>query len=242
MHRWSSLGERQLALLGQLANDKDPEEPWHPGEFRIAYALRDRGLATIKCSGREVDAQVTEAGAFCLQHGHHPDDPAHAGEGKAAKDRATGGTRSASYADRPAALARRPKAKELIERLVTDRRVTFNKPDDATATEWRRVIDYAKRHSLIPEGNRIESLRTWNRDLQISLVEGPHRNSLRQRPDEAAPVHVPTQLRSPHPVVAALNLCARIPPKGRFAGPAPVWIGLFQSDPRSTSTSHLRTT
>ncbi|MEV7458832.1 hypothetical protein [Streptomyces rubiginosohelvolus] len=205
MHRWSSLNERQLALLGRLANDKAPEGSWHPGEFRTADALRDRGLVTIKRSRSEVDAQVTEAGAFYLQHGHHPDDPAHAREGKAAKDRATGGSRSASYADRPVALARRAKAKELIARLVTDRRVTFTKPDDATVTEWRRVIDYAKRHSLIPEGERIESLRMWNRDLQASLVEGPHPNSLRQRRDEAAPVHVPTELRSPHPVVAALR-------------------------------------
>ncbi|MEU6927655.1 hypothetical protein AB0A05_00595 [Streptomyces sp. NPDC046374] len=115
MHRWSPLNERQLALLDRLANGKESEEPWDPGEFRTAYALRDRGLVTIKRSGSKVDAQVTEAGTFYLQHGHHPDDPAHAGEEKAAKGKATGGTRSASYADRPVALARRAKAKELIE-------------------------------------------------------------------------------------------------------------------------------
>ncbi|MFF8269437.1 hypothetical protein ACF059_18880 [Streptomyces sp. NPDC016562] len=217
MHRWSPLNERQLALLDRLASGKESEEPWDPGEFRTAYALRDRGLVTIKRSGGEVEAQVTEAGTFYIQHGHHPDDPAHAGEEKTAKGKATGGTRSASYADRPVALARRAKAKELIERLVTDRRATFTKPDDATVTEWRRVIDYAKRHRLIPEGKRIESLRMWNRDLQISLVEGPHPNSLRQRPDEAPPVHVPTQLRSPHPVVAALR-----DDEGRLVMPAPL--------------------
>ncbi|MEV0415959.1 hypothetical protein AB0I68_35685 [Streptomyces sp. NPDC050448] len=205
MHRWSPLNERQLALLGRLASGKESEEPWDPGEFRTAYALRDRGLVTVKRSGGEVDAQVTEAGTFYIQHGHHPDDPSHAGEEKTAKGKAAGGTHSAAYADRPVALARRTKAKELIERLVTDRRVTFTEPDDATVTEWRRVIDYAKRHDLLPEGKRIESLRMWNRDLQISLVEGPHPNSLRQRPDEAPPVHVPTQLLSPHPVVAALR-------------------------------------
>lgn len=124
---------------------------------------------------------------------------------KTAKGKATGGTRSASYADRPAALARRAKAKELIKRLVTDRRVTFTKPDDATVTEWRRMIDHANRHSLVPEGKRVESPRMWNRDLQISLVEGPHPNSLRQRPDEAPHVHVASQLRSQHPVMAALR-------------------------------------
>lgn len=127
MHRWSPLNERQLALLGRLANGKESED-WDPGEFRTAYALRDRGLVTIKRSGGEVDAQVTEAGTFYIQHGHHPDDPAHAEEEKAAKGKAAAGTRSASYADRPVALARRAKVKALIEQLVTDRRVTFTKP------------------------------------------------------------------------------------------------------------------
>lgn len=217
MHRWSPLNERQLTLLRRLANGKKSEERWDPGEFRTAYALRDRGLVTIKRSGSEVDAQVTEAGTYYIQHGHHPDDPAHAGEKKTAVGKKARSTGSASHADRPVALARRTKAKELIERLGTDKRVTVTEPDDATVTEWRRVIDYAKRQSLVPEGNRIESLRMWNRDLQISLVEGPHPNSLRQRPDEAPPVHVPTQLRSPHPVVAALR-----DDEGRLVMPAPL--------------------
>ncbi|WP_327177056.1 hypothetical protein OG599_18390 [Streptomyces sp. NBC_01335] len=217
MHRWSPLNERQLALLGRLANGRESEKPWDPGEFRTAYALRDRGLVTIKRRGGEADAQVTKAGVFYLRHGLHPDDPAHAGEAQTAQGKEAGITRSASYAGRPVALARRTKAKELIERLVPDRRVTISEPDDTTVTEWRRVIYYAKRHGLVPEGKRIESLRMWNRDLQISLVEGLHPNSLRQRPDEAPPVHVPTQLRSLHPVVAALR-----DDEGRLVMPGPL--------------------
>ncbi|MER5489705.1 hypothetical protein [Streptomyces sp. NPDC002490] len=30
MHRWSPLNERQLALLGRLANGKESEKPWDP--------------------------------------------------------------------------------------------------------------------------------------------------------------------------------------------------------------------
>ncbi|MEV1094506.1 hypothetical protein AB0I87_03330 [Streptomyces sp. NPDC049952] len=212
MHRWSSLNKRQLVLLCRLANSEKFEKPWDDDEFRTTYALRNRGLVTIKRSDGEVDAQLTEAGTFYIQHGHYPDDPAHATNKKTA-----GRTRSASYVDRPVALARRTKAKDLIERLVTNRRVTINEPDEATVTEWRRVIDYAKRHTLLPECKRIESLRRWDRDLQISLLEGPHPNSLRQRPDEAPPVRVPTQLRSPHPVVAALR-----DDEGRLVMPTPL--------------------
>lgn len=204
-------------MLGRVASGKESKEPWDSSEFRTSYALRDRELVTIKRSGSEVVAKVTKAGIFYIQRGHHPDDPAHSREKKTARGKATDGTRSASYADRPVALARRTKAKELIERLVRDLRVTFAEPDDATVTEWRRVIDYAKRHSLVPEGKHIESHRMWNRDLQISLIEGSHPNSLRQRPDEAPPFHVPTQLRSPHPVVAALR-----DDEGRLVMPAPL--------------------
>ncbi|MCJ1678248.1 hypothetical protein MTF65_13000 [Streptomyces sp. APSN-46.1] len=162
-------------------------------------------MATIKRSGGEVHAQVTTAGTFYIQNGHHPDNPAHAGEKKIAKEGGTGGSRSVSYGDRPLARARRVKATDLAERLVTERRVTITQPDEPTVTEWRRVIDYAKRHSLVPEGKRIERVRMWNRDLQISLVEGPHPNSLRQEPNGAPPVPVPAQLRSPHPAVATLR-------------------------------------
>ncbi|MGW7098395.1 hypothetical protein [Streptomyces sp. NPDC054838] len=205
MHRWSPLNERQLALLARLANSEDLGTSWDPSEWRSAYALRDRGLVMIKRSSGEVQTQVTEAGKFCIQHGHHPDDPAHAGDEKTANEQGKRGGRSPSYNDRPIALARRTKATELVRRLVADRRHTIAQPDEATVTEWRRVIDYAKRHGLVPEGKRIERIRMWNRDLQISLADGPHPNSRRQAPDDAPPIQVPTQLRSPHPAVAALR-------------------------------------
>ncbi|GHB16051.1 MULTISPECIES: hypothetical protein [Streptomyces] len=85
MHRWSSLNKRQLALLCRLANSEKSEKPWDADEFRAAYALRDRGLVTIKRSDGEVDARLTEAGTFYIQHGHHPDDPAHATNKKTAE-------------------------------------------------------------------------------------------------------------------------------------------------------------
>ncbi|MFD3618770.1 hypothetical protein ACFWWT_26715 [Streptomyces sp. NPDC058676] len=83
----------------------------------------------------------------------------------------------------------------------------ISKPDESEITEWRRVIDFAKRHGLIPQGKRIEKQRLWNaaRDLQISLVDGPHANSGRTPLEDTPQVPVPTQLRSPHRIVAGLR-------------------------------------
>ncbi|MEU5837757.1 hypothetical protein ABZ820_29360 [Streptomyces diacarni] len=111
------------------------------------------------------------------------------------------------YSERPIPLARRAKAIRLIEQLTTKPRVTISAPTEEEVTEWRRVIDFAKRHGLVPEGKHIEKQREFNlgRDLQISLLNGPHPNTNRQSPDEVRRVPVPSQLRSPHPAVAALR-------------------------------------
>jgi hypothetical protein len=56
------------------------------------------------------------------------------------------------YSERPVARARRAKAKELIDRLVAEGRVRITDPDDDEVAEWRRVVNYAKRHGLEPAG------------------------------------------------------------------------------------------
>ncbi|WP_327660903.1 hypothetical protein [Streptomyces sp. NBC_00498] len=199
MHRWSPLNERQTALLSRLARDE--LDPQNAGEWRSLYALRDRGLATVKRGRKGAQVEVTEAGRFYAEHGRHPDSPDHA-DGDT-KD--VGRRHPLPYSERPIARARDTKAKKLVEQLVSEGRVTFTDPDEETLTEWRRVINYAKRHGLEPPGKRIEKMRMYNRDLQISLVTGPHANSRRESPQNAPTVHVPVQLRSPHPVVAALR-------------------------------------
>ncbi|MFZ3494132.1 hypothetical protein ACODT5_13055 [Streptomyces sp. 5.8] len=125
------------------------------------------------------------------------------------------------YSERAmAARARRAKAAGLIERLVAERRVVIPEPDEETEAELRRAVDYAKWHNLTPPGKRIEKLRLRNRDLQISLEDGPHHNAKSERPESAPPIPVPAQLRSLHPVVAALKedryrLAVSAPLRGR---------------------------
>ncbi|MFF7838237.1 hypothetical protein ACFZC6_05375 [Streptomyces ossamyceticus] len=93
---------------------------------------------------------------------------------------------------------------ELVERLRTEGRVRV--ADDDQVAEWRKVIDYAKRHGLEPPGKRIEKVRFGAGGLELYLAEGPHPNSgSRKQRGDASVVPVPTRLTSPHSVVAALR-------------------------------------
>ncbi|WP_259471828.1 hypothetical protein [Streptomyces shenzhenensis] len=111
-----------------------------------------------------------------------------------------------SYSERPVARARRAKAQELIERLVAEGRVRITDPDDDEVAEWRRVVNYAKRHGLEPAGKRIEKVPYGGSGLELFLAEGPHPNARSQRPKESQGlVPVPVRLGNLHPMVAALK-------------------------------------
>jgi hypothetical protein len=136
VHRWSALNERQRALLERVAAGEEPGA-WSPGDWRSAYALRDRGLLAVGRAGGHGRAEVTEAGRFYVRLGHHPEDPAFEGggaqevsAGPPASTRADGRREDARrkrsptpYSERPIARARRAKAQELVQRLVAEGRV-----------------------------------------------------------------------------------------------------------------------
>lgn len=110
------------------------------------------------------------------------------------------------YGERPVARARRAKAQELIERLVAEGRVRITDPDDDEVAEWRRVVNYAKRHGLEPAGKRIEKVPHGGPGLELFLAEGPHPNARSERPKEGgALVPVPSRLGHLHPMVTALK-------------------------------------
>ncbi len=88
---------------------------------------------------------------------------------------------------------------------MAEGRVIVSDPDEDEVTEWRRVINYAKRHGLEPQGKRIEKTSFGRSGLEMYLATGPHVNSRGQAPNNAPQVRVPAQLRSPHPVVMALR-------------------------------------
>jgi hypothetical protein len=86
------------------------------------------------------------------------------------------------YSERPVARARRAKAQELIERLFAEGRVRTTDPVDDEVAEWRRVVNYAKRHGLEPAGKRIEKVPYGGPGLELFLADGPHPNARSQRP------------------------------------------------------------
>lgn len=111
-----------------------------------------------------------------------------------------------AYSERPVARARRAKAQELIERLVAEGRVRITDPDDDEVAEWRRVVNYAKRHGLEPAGRRIEKVPYGGPGLELFLAEGPHPNARSQRAKASGGlVPVPARLGQLHPMVTALK-------------------------------------
>ena len=97
-------------------------------------------------------------------------------------------------------------ATKLLEQLAAERKVIVVKPTEDEVVAWRKVIDFAKRHGLVPDGHRIEKFTTWNKDLQISLVAGAHPNTGRTALLADGPItRVPDSLRQCNPVVARLR-------------------------------------
>ncbi|WP_251057236.1 hypothetical protein [Streptomyces sp. ISL-94] len=135
MHRWSPLNDRQRELLRRL--DASEELGSASAERLSMYALRDRGLLVVVRRHGAVQTEVTDAGRFYLEHGHHPEDPRYTSalQGAAKKT-------PMPYSERPVVRARRAMAAELIERLVAERRVVIPAPDEAMETEYRRATQW----------------------------------------------------------------------------------------------------
>ncbi|MEU6172402.1 hypothetical protein ABZ832_10760 [Streptantibioticus parmotrematis] len=92
----------------------------------------------------------------------------------------------------------------MVERLLTEGRIRVTEEDQID--EWRKVIDYAKRHGLEPPGKQIGKVSLGAGGWELYLREGPHPNSRSRKPaGDPSVVPVPTRLTSPHPVVAALR-------------------------------------
>jgi len=229
VRRWDSLNEQQLELLKRIDVDEDLGGPEHAHLRRSANALRDRGLISLSKRGGIWRAEMAQAGRFYLDHGHHPDDPRFAppqaqhpattpakstpvgAQPQPKPAKAVGANPTRARRQPPLATARTVaqrhiEATKLVERLVADELVVIKAPTDADIARWRKIVDFAKRHDLVPEGHRIEKTQQWNRDrdLHIRLIKGRHINATRDT-TSLPQVPVPESLRAPHPIVAELR-------------------------------------
>ncbi|MBK3578377.1 PE-PGRS family protein [Streptomyces sp. MBT65] len=82
MHRWSPINDRQLALLIRIEDGTDPVTSDSPELALTARALKERRLITMPKQSGKWQAEITDAGRFYLEHGHHPDRPEPAPRGR----------------------------------------------------------------------------------------------------------------------------------------------------------------
>jgi hypothetical protein len=75
MHPWSPLNDRQLALLTRIGDGADPATSDSPEFALTARALKERRLIAMPKQNGKWQAEITDAGRFYLEHGHHPDRP-----------------------------------------------------------------------------------------------------------------------------------------------------------------------
>jgi hypothetical protein len=166
MRRWAKLNERQMATLrriveGESVTAKDSDLA------RTVYALRDRGLVSTPRENGIWTAEVTEAGRFYLEHGNY--------QGAAALTSLTvsskSGRRTAGLGPQsPQALAA-----DLIKRLQDEGgTLHVHDPDKATRALYRRALDAAKRHGLIPDGFRLLHTGRDRGDLILRLEDAAH--------------------------------------------------------------------
>lgn len=168
----------QLDVLRRVDSD-DPSERPTAGDAKAVYALRERGLVTTATRTGYWLATVTEAGRAVIS--------------------SAGSPQSATSAD-----SLPPEHVETVEDLVEalrsgGGRFTVDAPDLDERRRWRRMLAAAQKHDAVPSGTRIRHAGRDSGDLAIWF------ETIAPPPVEAADVPIPSQVRNPHPAVAALR-------------------------------------
>jgi hypothetical protein len=210
-----------MDVLRRVGEGEDLSRPEDVGLRTSARALQSRGLVKVTRRDGGWQAVITVSGEFCLKHGRHPEHPGLDQDGTPvqpwtsftqradAAPASSGGPESQvtqrSSPQSPLTQNRHAAAIKLIKRLESEQHVTIEDPQEDVVTEWRRTIDFAKRHGLVPSGKWIEKRRNWAGDLTIELLTGDPPNRRVRAGADLPPVPVPSQLRPIHPVVARLR-------------------------------------
>ncbi|WP_435127775.1 PE-PGRS family protein [Actinacidiphila sp. bgisy144] len=182
MQRWSRLNERQLVLLTRIAAGDDPVTSDSPELAQSARALKERGLITmLRGGGKKWQAAITDAGAFYLEHGHHPDRPAKRPRtavetSDSAEARVTEVSRSAARqgASRKHGASARTRGGEiggpaLIEQvLAAERFMRIPDPTPEERARYRRAFDAAR--TCAPAGYALKYSGRAKGDFFLGLL------------------------------------------------------------------------
>ncbi|WP_157554177.1 hypothetical protein [Nocardia crassostreae] len=196
-----------------------------------AQALAWRGLVAVSKKQGIWRAEITEAGRYYLQHGRYPDGHGERKplQQKTTRSKVRGeqgisdgpsGTNATKLpptdGERPVTAHRAPPdttaritaerrtaARKLVENLIANEELVIHQPDESEVARWRKVVDFAKRHKMVPEGQRLEKQRMYGGDLRIRLLKGVHFNSAAAA--ESTPTAVLDSIDQCHPLLADLR-------------------------------------
>lgn len=185
MHPWSPLNDRQLALLTRIGGGTSPVTSDSPELALSARALKERRLITMPKQSGKWQAEITDAGRFYLEHGHHPDRP----EPAPRKQRSAGPeqrTRTAPPAQRQApassttepapqrtAKPSRPSPAEVGAALIAEvqqagRFLRIPNPSAKERARYRRAFDAARQ--CAPEGYHLKYSGRAKGDFFLGLL------------------------------------------------------------------------
>ncbi|MFG3342610.1 hypothetical protein [Glycomyces sp. NPDC048151] len=217
MERTGPLNERQLATLQLIGSGDDLSTEQHVKLRITGRALASRGLVEVSRRDGGWRATITEAGRYYLRHGEHPGTgrdtgvpvrpPQQRRPRRSISGAASGYNERFTHVDeRPAAPGERHRdALALIERLHKENPVRLLSLTEPEQDRWRKTIDYAKRHHLVPGGRFIEASTSARGSMTIRLVSSIHPNAARKLAASLPPVPVSERLHRPHPVIARLR-------------------------------------
>ncbi|KOU62250.1 PE-PGRS family protein [Streptomyces sp. WM4235] len=184
MHRWTPINDRQLALLTRIGEGSDPVTSESPELALTARALKDRGLITMPKEGGRWQAEISDAGRFYLQHGHHPDRPRPAPRRSCTTAAATAATQESELpepktpAEPKPRVQRAPKVPQLspadigaaliAEVQQAGRFLRIPAPGEAERARYRRAFDAARQ--CPPAGYHLKYTGRAKGDISFGLL------------------------------------------------------------------------
>ncbi|MGK3106099.1 PE-PGRS family protein [Streptomyces sp. WAC05858] len=185
MHPWSPLNDRQLALLTRIGDGSDPVTSDSPELAATARALKERGLITRPKQGGRWQAEITDAGRFYLEHGHHPDRPDPASRKQRSADpksttqtapprqKQAAVTSTTRPAPQRATKPSRPSPAEVGAALIAEvqqagRFLRIPNPSEGERARYRRAFDAARQRA--PEGYHLKYSGRAKGDFFLGLL------------------------------------------------------------------------